>query len=152
VALNGVPGEIYHFSTGQNISIRYLVEMIAEQMQVSFEAHVEVVADRLCKDSAYLLDSSKAKKELGWKAQISLEQGIEESIGWVKGNLEELKNTAGLDVMHITYIRVIDVVGSINDAYARFDTANNKINDPFPTPFPSGGFDLDAVGVINMQN
>jgi hypothetical protein len=65
-------------------------------------------------------------------------------------DLEELKNTAGLDVMHITHIRVIDVVGSINDAYARFDTANNKINDPFPTPFPSGGFDLDAVGVMHI--
>ena len=65
-------------------------------------------------------------------------------------DLEELKNTVGLDVMSITHIRIVDVVGSINDAYARFDTANNKINDPFPTPFPSGGFDLDAVAVMHI--
>ena len=26
-----------------------------------------------------------------------------------------------------------------------------KINDPWPTPFPSSGFDLDAVGVIHQN-
>ena len=31
-----------------------------------------------------------------------------------------------------------------------YDQYLNKINDPFPTPFPSSGFDLDAVGVINQ--
>ncbi|RUA29781.1 MAG: T9SS C-terminal target domain-containing protein [Bacteroidetes bacterium] len=65
-------------------------------------------------------------------------------------DLEELKDSTGLDIMHITHIRIIDVVGSIDDAYATRDTANNKINDPFPTPFPSGGFDLDAIAVMNL--
>jgi hypothetical protein len=40
------------------------------------------------------------------------------------------------------------VVGSLQNAYATFDTAGRKINDPWPTGFPSSGFDLDAVGVI----
>jgi hypothetical protein len=43
------------------------------------------------------------------------------------------------------------VVGSLDDRYATYDVLGNKINDPFPTPFASGGFDLDAVGVINQQ-
>ena len=85
-------GEIYHFSTSRNISIRSLVEMIAEQVGVSFADHVEEVGDRLGKDDAYLLDSSKAREELGWQDQISLEQGIEETIAWVKDSLEDLKN------------------------------------------------------------
>ena len=65
-------------------------------------------------------------------------------------DLEELNAIPGLDIMHITHVKIIDVVGSINDAYASFDTASNKINDPFPTPFPIGGFDLDAVGVLHL--
>ncbi len=85
------PGEIYHLSTTRNISIRSLVQMIAEQMGVSFEGHVEVVGDRHGKDSAYLLDSAKAKEKLGWQDRIDLEQGIEDTIAWVKDNLEELK-------------------------------------------------------------
>ncbi len=64
-------------------------------------------------------------------------------------NLDELKNQPGLDVNRITHVKIIDVVGSILDEYATFDSEGNKINDPWPTPFPSGGFDLDAVGVIN---
>ncbi len=66
-------------------------------------------------------------------------------------DLEELSGIVGLDVNNITHIKIIDVVGSINPLYATYDINNNPINDPFPTPFASGGFDLDAVGVIHQQ-
>ena len=66
-------------------------------------------------------------------------------------DLEELKNEAGLDINNITHIKIIDVVGSLINEYASYDAHGNKINDPWPTPFPSSGFDLDAVGVINQK-
>jgi dTDP-glucose 4,6-dehydratase len=91
VARQAAPGEIYHFSTSRNISIRALVEMIAVQLGLAFADHVEVVGERLGKDAAYLLDSSNAREKLGWQDQITLEQGIEETIGWVRDNLEEIK-------------------------------------------------------------
>lgn len=84
-------GEVFHFSTSRNISIRSLVEMIAEMMNISFKDSVEVVEERPGKDSAYLLDSSKAKSLLGWKDTVGLEQGIEETIAWVRDNMEALK-------------------------------------------------------------
>ncbi len=65
-------------------------------------------------------------------------------------DLDDLAGTPGLDVNHITHIRIIDVVGSIDSTYASYDNYGNKINDPFPTPFASGGFDLDAIGVIHF--
>ncbi len=86
----GRGGDIFHFSTLSQISIRSLVELIAKQMNVSFEDKVDVVEDRPGKDAAYLLDSSKAKKILNWEDKIGLEQGIEETIAWVKDNLEVL--------------------------------------------------------------
>ncbi|WMJ74420.1 T9SS type A sorting domain-containing protein [Cytophagaceae bacterium ABcell3] len=64
-------------------------------------------------------------------------------------DLEDLKDEEGLDVDHITHVRVIDVVGSIDPEFATYDSEGNIINDPWPTPFPSSGFDLEAVGVIN---
>ena len=60
-------------------------------MELTLEDNVEDVGERLGKDAAYLLDSTKARETLGWKDQISLERGIEETIGWVRDNLEELK-------------------------------------------------------------
>jgi hypothetical protein len=66
-------------------------------------------------------------------------------------DLSELSGIPGLDIQHITHIKIIDVVGSIHPQYARYDSYGHKINDPYPTPFASGGFDLDAVGVIHQN-
>lgn len=99
VARQAPSGEIYHFSTTENITIRSLVEMIAEQMELSFEDNIEDVGERMGKDAAYLLDSAKAKETLGWKEQMSLEQGIAETIAWVRDNLEELKKQS-LNYIH----------------------------------------------------
>ncbi|MBN8702286.1 MAG: T9SS C-terminal target domain-containing protein [Bacteroidetes bacterium] len=66
-------------------------------------------------------------------------------------DLEELPDTNLLDKNSITHVRIVDVVGSVNAMYASYDSYGNKVNDPWPTPFPSGGFDLDAVGVIHQK-
>ena len=83
-------GEIFHFATGKNIAIHSLVKIIADQLNVSFADNVEIVGDRLGKDAAYLLDSNKAREVLGWQNKFTLEQGIEETISWVRDNLAEL--------------------------------------------------------------
>lgn len=67
-------------------------------------------------------------------------------------DLEDLIDSSGIDLNWITHVRVIDVVGSINPLYARYDVLGNPINDLFNTPFNSGGFDLDAVGVLHQSN
>jgi len=64
------------------------------------------------------------------------------------GDIPEYKD---LNKNAITHIKITDVVGSLNPRFASYDTANRKINDPWPTPFPSSGFDLDAIGVIHEQ-
>jgi hypothetical protein len=35
--------------------------------------------------------------------------------------------------------------------WSSMDSVGNKINDPWPTPFDTGGFDLDAIGVIHQK-
>ncbi|MBM77385.1 MAG: cell surface protein [Crocinitomicaceae bacterium] len=66
-------------------------------------------------------------------------------------DLEELDNILGLNINNITHIKIIDVIGSIDYNYCSYDGSNNKINDPWPTPFASSGFDLEAIGVIHEQ-
>ncbi|MFH2091043.1 MAG: GDP-mannose 4,6-dehydratase [Pseudomonadota bacterium] len=97
--VNGEPGDIFHFSTKENMSIRSLVEKIADKMDVAFNDHVKIVEDRPGKDAAYLLDSSRAAKKLGWKCQFSLEEGIEQVVLWVKENLNLLLQQP-LDYIH----------------------------------------------------
>jgi hypothetical protein len=64
-------------------------------------------------------------------------------------DLDDVEAHPLLDKSKITHVKLIDVVGSIDPEYASFDQFGNKVNDPYPTPFASSGFDLDAVGVIN---
>lgn len=66
-------------------------------------------------------------------------------------DLQELATNSNLNINSITHVKIIDVVGSVNKQYAKRDGYNNMINDPWPTPFPNGGFDLDAIGVIHQN-
>ena len=65
-------------------------------------------------------------------------------------DLKDLAMMSNIRTNEIRYVRILDVVGSIDTLYAQRDSKNRIINDPWPTPFASSGFDLDAVGVINQ--
>jgi len=81
-------------------------------------------------------------------------------------NLDDLAGVSPLlNINDITQVRVTDVIGNINTTLGpgtyttddasnpifngAYGTTNHLINDPYPTPFNSGGFDLDAIGVLN---
>jgi hypothetical protein len=64
-------------------------------------------------------------------------------------DLQEMSGQAGLDISQITHVKIVDVVGNIG-AYASNDAYGHKVNDPWPTPFASSGFDLDAVAALHL--
>lgn len=64
-------------------------------------------------------------------------------------DLSELIGYPNLDVNNVQFVRLIDVVGDVDGIHTTTDHQGNPINDPFPTAFHSGGFDLDGVGIIN---
>lgn len=66
-------------------------------------------------------------------------------------DLSDISNNVLLNKQAITHVKVIDVVGCIQKQYATRDANQHIVNDPWPTDFGSGGFDLDAVGVIHQQ-
>lgn len=99
IMLNGDVGETYHISTDEIVSIRQLVELICKKMNVSFDDCVEVVGERLGKDAAYMLDSTKVREKLGWSDKISLEEGIDQCVAWVDKNLDDLKKQE-MDYVH----------------------------------------------------
>ncbi len=88
----GKLGQTYHISTDRIVTIRELVEIIAAKMGVAFEDLANVGEERLGKDAAYMLDSTKLRTQLGWKDQISLEEGLTDTAAWIDRHLTELKN------------------------------------------------------------
>lgn len=67
-------------------------------------------------------------------------------------NLDDVADSAGINLDSINFVKIIDVVGSLNSAYGSYDSQGTIINDPYPSAFASGGFDLDAVAVIHENN
>ena len=92
VLLNANPGEIYHFSTKKNISIRNIVRLICRYMHVDFSEVTDVAKERPGKDAAYLLDSQTSYEKLAWKDNINLEKGIHQTIEWIERNFNTLKS------------------------------------------------------------
>jgi dTDP-glucose 4,6-dehydratase len=88
----GKIGEIYHFSPSKFYSIKNVVETVCEELNFSFSKLVEVSDDRQGKDKAYLMNSEKARNELDWNDNISLKEGINDTIIWIKKNLKEISN------------------------------------------------------------
>ncbi|MBP5650652.1 MAG: T9SS type A sorting domain-containing protein [Bacteroidales bacterium] len=71
-------------------------------------------------------------------------------VGWgTPFDLEELDGYSNLDINNVTHVRIVDVVGSINPLYGTTDKNGHLINDPYPTPWNTSGFDLSGVAVMN---
>lgn len=98
-ALHGETGDCFHLATPESLSIRELGERICTRMGVAFEDVMNVVGERLGKDQAYLLDTTRARTKLGWSETVSLDEGIDETIEWVDRNLAVLRHEP-LDYIH----------------------------------------------------
>jgi dTDP-glucose 4,6-dehydratase len=94
----GIPGQLYHFSPDAGVSVRSVVEQICKNLSVSFDKAATIAPERLGQDKAYVIDSTKARKQLGWIPKISLSQGLQDTIQWV------LKNYAELEKLPLSYI------------------------------------------------
>ncbi len=88
--LEAKPGNIYHFASREALSVRALVEMMATLTNRPFSEYVQDVEDRAGKDSAYLLDCTKAKADLGWENTIHLEEGLMDTVEWIQRNMDTL--------------------------------------------------------------
>jgi dTDP-glucose 4,6-dehydratase len=92
IALQGTPGDTFHISGYELVSIRALVELILSRFGKRLEDCVDIGPDRPGKDAAYQLDSVKLRTELGWRDRVSLAEGIDDTIAWMKRFESDLPN------------------------------------------------------------
>ena len=86
----GAPGEIYNVGSGEERKNIDLVKMILGLLERP-EDLITFVEDRRGHDWRYALDSSKIRRELGWKPQVSFEQGMTDTVTWYQENLPWLQ-------------------------------------------------------------
>ena len=81
VVLNGLPGEIYNVGSATEKNNLELVKFILKTLGKP-ENLIKYVTDRPGHDRRYALDARKIEIELGWKAEISFEKGMTQTIQW----------------------------------------------------------------------
>jgi dTDP-glucose 4,6-dehydratase len=87
-------GRIYNAGPKEPVSIRHLVELLAEELRMPFEQLVEIRPGRVGEDARYWLDSSRIKNELGWEPEISLRDGMRDMVEWGRKYIHELVNVS----------------------------------------------------------
>jgi len=81
VRRKGKPGEIYNISSGNELSNREVVNEILSILKKP-EKLIAFVEDRPGHDFRYSLDSSKIRRELGWKPKHSFRASLEKTVEW----------------------------------------------------------------------
>ena len=82
----GKPGEIYNVGSGEERRNIDVVKSILRLLGKS-EDLITFVKDRPGHDYRYSLNSKKIEKEIGWKAKVKFEEGIERTVKWYLDNL-----------------------------------------------------------------
>lgn len=95
----GRPGELYHLSPDRGYAVHEVVERICKLMGRDFADSTEVVGERLGQDAAYIIDSSKARTQLGWRPEVSIEDGLSGVVGWIEAGWPHLAQNP-LDYIH----------------------------------------------------
>ena len=78
-------GEVYNIG-GSHVEENLAVAQRLLRLTGKPESLLRYVADRPGHDRRYALDSTKIEAELGWKPEISLEDGLRQTIEWYKNN------------------------------------------------------------------
>jgi len=86
-AEKGEPGDVYNLASGVETSIRELAEKILELSGSS--AELELGPAREWDRSGHRFGSpEKARRKLGFEARVGLDEGLRETIEWMRANME----------------------------------------------------------------
>jgi GDP-L-fucose synthase len=83
------PFKPMNLGSGSGYSIKELVETIVDN--VDKKPEVKWLTDKPSGDNRRVFDISRAKELLGWNPQISLKEGIRETMEWYKSNRDIIK-------------------------------------------------------------
>jgi dTDP-glucose 4,6-dehydratase len=88
---SGKIGSIYNVSAGTPQPNLKIIHTILAHLQKP-ESLIKYVQHRPGHDRRYALDSTKLRRELGWKPEVSFEEGIRKTIDWYVQNTTWLEH------------------------------------------------------------
>ena len=84
LASNAKPGNIYNIRSGEMSTIESVVTAVRRLAKIEDEPEWGGMANRDWDTTHWAGDSSRARTELGWEAENSLDDGLEQTLRWLK--------------------------------------------------------------------
>ncbi|HEU5216317.1 MAG TPA: dTDP-glucose 4,6-dehydratase [Gaiellaceae bacterium] len=81
----GREGETYNVGSGDERSIEQIADLVLDLTDRP-ESLKTIVPDRPGHDRRYLLDCTKLGRELGWRPEVSFEDGLRDTVEWYADN------------------------------------------------------------------
>jgi nucleoside-diphosphate-sugar epimerase len=78
----GAPTGVYHLATGADISIKEILDAVAERIGVTLEGPVDVRPSDPDDVASILLDPSKTREAFGWEPKTPFCDGLKDLIAW----------------------------------------------------------------------
>jgi dTDP-glucose 4,6-dehydratase len=101
--LRGKPGEVYNIGADSEMNNKEIVRQVLAYFKRD-DSWIEFVADRPGHDRRYAIDSSKIRKELGWKPKHDFKKAFKETIEWYLANqkwIDKIRKKTGVFNPHI---------------------------------------------------
>ncbi len=92
-AAPGAPGQTFNLGSGREIGIGDLARLIASLVgvEITIETDEQRVRPSGSEVERLLADASKACEVLGWTPQVSLEEGLQRTIDWLRDHMERYR-------------------------------------------------------------
>lgn len=81
--LRGQPGEVYNFGGRTEMTNIVLTKLLLKLLGKP-ETLIRYVVDRPGHDLRYAIDCEKAEAQLGWRPEVTFEEGLRETIQWYR--------------------------------------------------------------------
>ncbi|MDO4674415.1 GDP-mannose 4,6-dehydratase [Campylobacter sp.] len=91
---SGKNGEVYNIGSGAEYSMREVLERVCEILKCEVKITEDAARIRPEKSEVQrlLCDSSKLKAISAWESRVSLEEGLDETIAYIRANLDSYKS------------------------------------------------------------
>lgn len=100
-------GEAYNIGTGERMKNINVTKLLLKHLNLGDDM-IEYVKDRAGHDVRYALDSTKIKREIGFKPKFKFKDGIKETVNWYETNQnwwQKIKNGAFKEYYQKQYIK-----------------------------------------------